>query len=162
MPKITTFLTYVDQAEEAARFYTELFPNSKIDHVTRTPEGGPSPAGSVLVVQFTMEGQKYIALNGGPTFKFTEAFSLSVDCKNQDEIDRYWNALTADGGKEIACGWLVDRFGVSWQIGSHRIFDLIADKDPERAKRAFQAMMTMTKLNIADVEHAAEGAGSRH
>jgi len=158
MPKIRTFLTYNNEAEDAARFYTSIFPNSKIDKITRTPEGGPSPAGSVLVVEFTLEGEKYIALNGGPQFaKFTEAFSLSVDCKNQEEIDRYYDALLA-GGKEVMCGWLVDKFGVSWQVGSHRITELISDKDPERAKRAFQAMMTMKKMIIADVERAAEGA----
>lgn len=159
MPKISTFLTYDNQAEDAARFYTSIFPNSKIDKITKTPEGGGHmPAGTVLVVEFTLEGVKYIALNGGPQFaKFNEAISLSVDCKNQEEIDRYYAALLA-GGKELMCGWLVDKFGVSWQVGSHRITDLIADKDPEKAKRAFQAMMTMKKMIIADVERAAEGA----
>ena len=161
MPQITTFLTYDRQAEDAVRFYMSIFPKSKIDRITKYLEGTPMPAGTVMTIEFTLDGQEYVALNGGPSFKFTEAFSLSVDCKDQEEIDRYWKALSA-GGEEIMCGWLRDKFGMHWQVGSKRITDLIADSDPEKAQRAFNAMMKMKKLVIADVERAVEGAGTRH
>ena len=161
MPQITTFLTYDRQAEDAVRFYTSIFPKSKIGRITKYLGGTPMPAGTVMTIEFTLDGQEYVALNGGPSFKFTEAFSLSVDCKDQEEIDRYWKALSA-GGEEIMCGWLRDKFGMHWQVGSKRITDLIADSDPEKAQRAFNAMMTMKKLVIADVERAVEGAGTRH
>ena len=161
MPQITTFLTYDRQAEDAVRFYTSIFPKSKIGRITKYLEGTPMPAGTVMTVEFTLDGQDYVALNGGPSFKFTEAFSLSVDCKDQEEIDRYWKALSA-GGEEIMCGWLRDKFGMYWQVGSKKITDLIADSDPEKAQRAFNAMMTMKKLVIADVERAVEGVETRH
>ena len=161
MPKITTFLTYDRQAEEAARFYTSIFPHSKIKRITKYLDGTPMPSGTVMTVEFTLDGQEYTALNGGPSFKFTEAVSLYVDCKNQEEIDRYWEALSA-GGEEIMCGWLKDKFGMFWQIDSHRVTELMADSDREKAQRAFNAMMKMKKIVIEDVENAAEGAGTRH
>ena len=161
MPKITTFLTYDHQAEEAARFYTSIFPKSKIHRVTKYLDGTPMPAGTVMTVEFTLDGQEYVALNGGPSFKFTEAVSLYVDCKNQEEIDHYWEALSA-GGEEIMCGWLRDKFGMYWQVDSHRVTELMADSDREKAQRAFNAMMKMKKIVIADVENAAEGAAARH
>ncbi len=150
MQKIVTFLTFKDEAEEAARFYTSVFKNSSIDRVT------PGPDGAVLVVSFTLEGQQYVALNGGPTFTFTEAFSLMVNCEDQSEVDYYWEKLT-DGGEESVCGWLKDRFGVSWQITPRRLMELIGDPDPERARRAFEAMLEMRKIDIATIERAAEG-----
>ena len=162
MPKISTFLTFDRQAEDAARFYTSIFPHSKIKRITKYLDGTPMPPGTVMTVEFTLDGQEYTALNGGPNFaKFNESVSLYVDCKNQEEIDHYWQALSA-GGKEIMCGWLVDKFGVSWQIDSHRVTELMADSDREKAQRAFNAMMKMKKIVIADVEDAAEGAGARH
>ena len=161
MPKITTFLTYNNQAEEAARFYTSIFPHSKIKRVTKYLDGTPMPAGTAMTVEFTLDGSEYTALNGGPSFKFTEAVSLYVDCKNQEEIDHYWAALSA-GGEEIMCGWLKDKFGMYWQVDSHRVTELMADSDREKAQRAFNAMMKMKKIVIADVEDAAEGAGARH
>lgn len=161
MPKITTFLTYDRQAEEAARFYTSIFPHSKIKRVTKYLDGTPMPAGTDMTVEFTLDGEEYVALNGGPSFKFTEAVSLYVDCKNQEEIDRYWEALSA-GGEEIMCGWLKDKFGMYWQVDSHRVTELMADSDREKAQRAFNAMMKMKKIVIEDVENAAEGVGSRH
>ena len=159
MPKITTFLTYNSQAEDAARFYTSIFPKSKIDKVTKYLEGTPMPAGTVMTVEFTLDGEEYVALNGGPSFKFTEAVSLYVDCKNQEEIDHYWEALSA-GGEEIMCGWLRDKFGMFWQVDSKRVTDLMADSDREKAQRAFNAMMKMKKIVIADIERAVEGAGA--
>ena len=168
MPKITTFLTYDNQAEEAVRFYTSIFPHSKVERVTRWPEDGPMagdrriPAGTVLVIDFTLDGEHYVALNGGPQFKFSEGVSLAVDCKNQEEIDRYWEALSAGGGQKGDCGWLKDKFGVSWQVYSKKVIDMIADPDPQRSNRALESMMTMKKLVIADMERAVEGVGSRH
>jgi len=158
MPKITTFLTYDRQAEDAVHFYTSIFPNSKTRRITRYAEGGSMPAGTVLVIEFTLDGREYAALNGGPQFKFTEGVSLSVDCKTQAEIDRYWELLSAGGGEKGQCGWLRDKFGLWWQVGSSRVSDLIADPDPERARRALLTMMGMTRIVIEDMERAVEGA----
>ena len=158
MEKITPFLWFDTQAEEAANFYTSIFKNSKILEVTRTGEAGPGPAGSVLVVSFEIEGKKFIALNGGPVFKFNESVSFMIDCESQEEVDYYWSKLTADGGEESMCGWLKDKYGLSWQVTPRRLMELIGDPDPERAGRAMQAMMQMQKIDIATIERAAEGA----
>lgn len=152
MQKIKTFLTYVDKAEEAARFYVTLFPNSRLLDIVTGLDG------EVLVVNFQLAGQDYIALNGGPDFQFSQAMSLFVTCENQAEVDDLWAKLTADGGEEVACGWLRDRFGVSWQITPRRMMELLSDPDPDRVRRAFTAMMDMVKLDIAALERAADGA----
>lgn len=148
MPKISPFLWFDTQAEEAATFYVSIFPRSRIVKVARYPEGGPAPAGSVMTVQFELDGQEFIALNGGPHFRFTEAISLSIDCKSQDEVDHFWSKLTA-GGEESQCGWLKDRFGLSWQVTPTILTELTADPDPVRAGKAMAAMMTMRKIDIA-------------
>src|SRR6476660_8666423 len=135
MPKITTFLTYDNQAEDAAKFYTSVFPNSKITRISRYPEGTPMPKGSVMVVDFVLDGQPFIALNGGPHFTFTMGVSLSVECNTQEEIDRYWNRLS-EGGEQIQCGWLKDRFGMYWQVNPKILSDMISDRDPKKAQRA--------------------------
>jgi predicted 3-demethylubiquinone-9 3-methyltransferase (glyoxalase superfamily) len=157
MPKITTFLTYEGSAEDAAAFYVSIFPNSRVTRTTRYLEGAPMPVGTVMTVEFELDGEPFVALNGGEHFRFTDGISLSVDCKDQKEIDHYWSALTADGGEEVACGWLRDKFGVSWQINTHVLTDMFADADTERANRAFAAMMKMKKIVIADLERAFEG-----
>jgi predicted 3-demethylubiquinone-9 3-methyltransferase (glyoxalase superfamily) len=150
MPEITTFLTYDKQAEEAVRHYLSVFESGKITKTTRA-------ASTVFSVTFELFGRNFIALNGGPTFKFSNAISLFVSCDTQAEIDRYWSGLVADGGKEVQCGWLVDRFGVSWQIVPSALPGLLGDKDPAKAKRAMQAMMQMKKLDIAALERARDG-----
>jgi len=157
MNKVTPFLSFEGQAEEAARFYVSLLPDSRIDHVMRSPVDTPgAPAGSVLLVEFTLAGSPYIALNT-PGFVFTEAVSFMIACEDQAEVDRLWKALTADGGEEVACGWLKDRWGVSWQITPTRLMELIKDPDAGRARRAMESMMTMIKIDIAEVERAAAG-----
>ena len=154
---ITTFLTYDTQAEEAAKLYTSLF-DGKITQTMRQPPGGPGAEGVVLTVTFELLGQTYIALNGGPTFTFTQGFSLMVQVETQAEIDRLWKALTENGGKEIQCGWLVDKFGVSWQIVPTQLFGMISNKDKAKAGRAMQAMMKMQKLDLAKLQAAFDGA----
>ncbi|TGE25852.1 VOC family protein [Hymenobacter aquaticus] len=154
MQKITTFLTYNDQAEEAATLYTSLFPDSAIQRVTRYPAGTYQAAGTVMTVEFTLAGQKYVALNGGPYFTFTTGISLSVSCQDQAEIDTLWDKLTADGGEPGDCGWLKDRFGVSWQITPANMGQLLSSDDPARAQRKMAAMMQMHKLDIAILENA--------
>ena len=153
MPKINPFLWFDTQAEEAARFYTSIFPNSRIVSTTRYGEGAPMPKGSVMTVVFELDGQRFIALNGGPLFKFTEAISFSVDCKTQQEVDEYWAKLTA-GGQESQCGWLKDKFGLSWQIVPTVLGELLSDPDPKKAKRAMQAMLKMKKLDVAALKRA--------
>ncbi|MFB7506761.1 VOC family protein [Streptomyces broussonetiae] len=153
----TTCLWFDGQAEEAADFYVSVFKNSSIGRVTRTTEAGPGPAGSVLVVEFTANGQKFIALNGGPQFKFTEAISFQIFCADQQEIDHYWNRLTENGGEPGPCGWLKDRYGVSWQVVYDRLADLINDPDQQKASRAVTAMMAMGKLDVATLEKAHAG-----
>lgn len=156
MQKIIPCLWFDGQAEAAARFYTSLLPDSRVDRVMRSPTDTPSgPAGTVLMVEFTLAGQKYVGLNGGPQFPFTEAVSFQIMCADQAEVDRLWAALTADGGSPSACSWLKDRWGLSWQIVPTRLIELIQDPDPARAKRAMEAMMTMTKIDIAAIERAA-------
>lgn len=154
MQKITTFLTYNDQAEEAARFYVSLFENSKITATTQYPTGTPMPAGTVMTVSFELAGQQCVALNGGSYFSFTEGISLSVACENQAEIDRLWDALTADGGQPSDCGWLKDRFGVSWQLTPANMGELMQGNSPEQAQRRMQAMLKMHKIDIATLERA--------
>ena len=161
LAKITPCLWFDGNAEEAARFYTGLFPDSRIDAVQRSPADNPSTAkGEVLVVQFTLAGQSFTGLNGGPAFRFTEAVSFQIDCADQAEVDRYWNALTADGGSESQCGWCKDRFGLSWQVVPRRLLELMASPDRSEAERAMQAMMGMKKLDVAAIEAAASGANA--
>ena len=155
MDKISPCLWFDGQAEEAAAFYTSLFPNSRIDSVERAPGDTPSgPKGSVLTVPFTIAGRSYIALNGGPDFKFNEAISLSIDCEDQEEVDRYWDALVANGGEHSVCGWLKDRFGVSWQVIPRQLPQLLASPDRDAAERVLQAMLKMTKIEVAELERA--------
>lgn len=158
MNKVTPFLSFDGKAEEAASFYVSLLPDSRIDRITRSPMDTPGgETGSVLLVEFTLAGTSYIALNT-PGFTFTEAVSFLIACEDQPETDRLWAALTADGGSEVACGWLKDRYGVFWQITPTRLLELIRDPDPDRANRAMVAMTQMVKIDIAEVERAADGA----
>lgn len=159
MPRITPNLWFETQAHEAARFYVSIFPNSRITDVTHYPEGAPGPAGGVLTVNFELDGQEYTALNGGPHDQFNDAISLLVNCADQDEVDHYWERLT-DGGQEVQCGWLKDRFGVSWQIVPVGMEELLNDADPARAQRAVQAMLGMVKLDLAGLRAAADGVAS--
>ena len=153
---ITTFLTYDTQAEDAAKLYTSLF-DGKITATSRYPAGGPKPEGAVLSVTFELFGQTYIALNGGPTFTFGQGFSLMVQVDTQAEIDRLWKALTENGGKEVQCGWLTDRFGVSWQIVPKSLGEMLGHRDRAKSSRAMQAMMGMRKLDIAKLRAAFDG-----
>jgi predicted 3-demethylubiquinone-9 3-methyltransferase (glyoxalase superfamily) len=153
---ITTFLTYDTQAEEAAKLYTSIF-GGAITETMRYPAGAPKPEGSVLSVTFELFGQTYIALNGGPQFSFSHGFSLMVQVETQAELDRVWTKLTDDGGKPVQCGWLVDKFGVSWQIVPQKLGQLIKDKDKAKSGRAMKAMMGMQKLDLAKLQAAFEG-----
>src|SRR2546426_11795085 len=157
MQKITPFLWFDNNAEAAAQFYTSTFKNSKILSISRYGDAGPGPTGSVMVVSFQLEGQQFTALNGGPLFKFSEAFSFVVSCENQEEIDYYWNKLTSDGGQESQCGWLKDKFGVSWQITPSVLIDMLHDKDAEKAERVMNAMLQMQKIDIAKLRDAYAG-----
>lgn len=157
MQKVTPFLWFDGQAEVAARFYVSLLPDSQIDHVARSPADTPSgPAGMVLTVAFTLAGTRFVALNGGPQFPFTEAVSFQIACADQAEVDRIWTAL-GEGGSPGQCGWLKDRWGLSWQVVPTRLHQLLGDPDPDRARRAMEAMLKMTKIVIADLERAADG-----
>ena len=173
MQKITPFLWFDTQAEEAANFYTSIFSarggsarrvesstsggnNSKILFISRYGEAGPGPKGTVMVAKFQLFGQEFLALNGGPMFKFTEAISLVVNCETHEEVDEYWEKLSA-GGQKSRCGWLKDKFGLSWQIVPTILGKLMQDKDPEKSKRVMQAMLTMTKMDIAALKQAYEG-----
>jgi predicted 3-demethylubiquinone-9 3-methyltransferase (glyoxalase superfamily) len=158
MPEMITFLTYNNQAEEAVRHYLSIFEDGKITSTTRVPEGAPGPKGSVLSVTFELFGRPFYALNGGPSFTFSPGISLFVSCDTQAEIDRYYTKLTEDGGKEVQCGWLVDKFGVSWQIVPKDLGSMLGDSDPARSGRAAQAMMQMKKLDIAALKRAYDGA----
>ncbi|MGV9267993.1 VOC family protein [Kitasatospora sp. NPDC003701] len=157
MQKITTFLWFDTQAEEAARFYTSVFANSRITAVTHYAEEGPGEAGTVMTVAFELDGQGFVALNGGPMFPFTEAISLQVDCADQQEVDELWAKLTADGGAGGPCGWLKDRYGLSWQIVPRVLIELIADPDPARVGRVTAAMLRMQKIEIQPLLDAARG-----
>jgi len=154
--KITTFLWFDSKAEEAANFYVSLFKDSKIVRMSRYSEGGPGPAGAVMTVEFQLAGQTFLALNGGPHFKFTEAISLVVDCATQEEIDDLWERLSA-GGQPSHCGWLKDKYGLSWQIVPSNMGELMAGSDPAGSKRAMEAMLQMSKLDIAKLKQAYEG-----
>jgi len=155
MTRITPCLWFDTEGEAAASFYVSLFKNSRITDVSRYGEAGPRPAGTVMVVSFELDGQPFTALNGGPEFTFNEAISLQVDCQTQEEVDYYWDGLTA-GGEEGPCGWLKDRYGVSWQVVPDALITLIQDPDPGRAQRAMAAMMTMKKIDIAAMQAAAD------
>jgi predicted 3-demethylubiquinone-9 3-methyltransferase (glyoxalase superfamily) len=154
MQKITPFLWFDNNAEEAVKFYTSVFKNSKIGKITRYSEGGPLPAGTYMTGTFQIEGQEFVALNGGPVFKFTEAISFVVNCETQKEVDTYWKKLTADGGQEVQCGWLKDKFGLSWQIVPGILIKLLADKDREKAGRVMDAMLKMKKIDIPRLKQA--------
>ena len=153
--KITPFLWFDNNAEEAINFYTSVFKNSKVGSFTRWPEGGPGPEGQVLTASFTLGGQEFTALNGGPQFKFNESISFVVDCETQEEVDYYWNKLT-EGGEESQCGWLKDKFGLSWQIVPRILIQLLQDKDKVKAGKVMAAMMPMKKIEIAKLKAAYE------
>ena len=157
MQKISPFLWFDTQAEEAANFYTSLFKDSKILNVSRYGEAGPGPKGSAMTVAFQLAGLQFVALNGGPHFKFTEAISLVVNCDSQQEVDELWSKLTANGGSESQCGWLKDKYGLSWQIVPTAMGKLMSDPDPAKSKRTMEAMLKMKKLDIAELERAHRG-----
>jgi predicted 3-demethylubiquinone-9 3-methyltransferase (glyoxalase superfamily) len=157
VPRITPFLWFENQAEEAVNFYTSIFKNSKIGKTLRCGDAGPGPKGSVLTMSFEIAGQQFTALNGGPHDKFNDSVSFVVHCQSQEEVDFYWDKLTADGGKEVQCGWLKDKFGVSWQIVPDKLFDLIDGQDGEKSARAMQAMMQIVKLDVNKLQAAYDG-----
>ncbi len=154
--RITPNLWFDGNAEEAANFYTSVFRNSRIIGLTHYPEGSPGPTGEVMTVSFELDGQRFVGINGGPQFTFDEAISFEIDCSTQDEVDYYWERLT-DGGEEVQCGWLKDRFGLAWQVVPEGMEELFADPDPRRAERAMQAMLGMKKLDIEALRSAADG-----
>jgi predicted 3-demethylubiquinone-9 3-methyltransferase (glyoxalase superfamily) len=154
--KITPNLWFDTEAEEAARFYTSIFEDSRIVNVTHYPESAPRAAGTVMTVEFELNGQRFVGINGGPQFTFDEAVSFQIDCETQEEVDEYWERLT-DGGEESMCGWLKDRYGLSWQVVPAGMEEVFADSDPKRAERAMQAMLGMKKLDIAALRRAADG-----
>lgn len=160
MKAINPFLWFDTEAEEAAGFYTSLFPNSKILTITRYGEAGPGEAGSVMTVDFTLNGHEFIALNGGPEFKFTEAISFLVSCETQEEVDELWETLS-EGGEQGPCGWLKDRYGLSWQVVPTVLSELLSDPDPERSQRVMKAMMEMGKIEIEPLQRAYEGREQR-
>jgi len=155
MQKITPYLWYDNQAEEAVNYYTALFKNSRILSVSRYGDAGPGPAGSVMTIAFQLDGQEFVALNGGPQYKFTEAISLFVNCETQEEVDRLWEKLS-DGGEEGPCGWLKDRYGLSWQIIPAGLVEMLSSPDAEKSQRAMQAMFTMKKIDLAKIRQAFE------
>jgi predicted 3-demethylubiquinone-9 3-methyltransferase (glyoxalase superfamily) len=157
--RITPNLWFDTQSEEAAAFYTSVFPNSRIVRVTRYTEGAPRPAGMVMTVEFELDGQRIVAINGGPEFTFSEAVSLQINCKDQAEVDYYWEKLT-EAGEEGPCGWLKDRYGVSWQVTPEGMDEVFAGADPGRAERAMEAMLQMRKLNVEALRRAADGVPS--
>jgi predicted 3-demethylubiquinone-9 3-methyltransferase (glyoxalase superfamily) len=157
--RIKPNLWFDTEAEEAAGFYTSVFENSRVVNVTRYTEAGPRPAGTVMTVEFELDGQRFVAINGGPQFTFDEAVSFEIDCETQDEIDYYWERLS-EGGSEGPCGWLKDKYGLSWQVVPTGMEELFADPDPERARRAMQAMLGMSKLDIAALRSAADGVAA--
>jgi len=157
MQKIVPFLWFDNQAEEAAKFYTSIFKNSKVGQVTRYGEAGPGPEGSVMTASFELEGMEFTALNGGPLFKFTEAISFVVHCSSQEEVDELWEKLT-EGGEEGPCGWLKDRYGLSWQIVPTALVEMLNDPDPEKSKRVTEAMLKMKKIDINTLRQAYEQA----
>jgi predicted 3-demethylubiquinone-9 3-methyltransferase (glyoxalase superfamily) len=156
MPKITPFLWFDGQAEEAARFYASIFEDASIGKITRYGAAGPGKPGSVMTVEFELDGQKFIALNGGPEFKFTEAISFSVQCETQEEVDELWEKLS-EGGEQGPCGWLKDRYGMSWQVNPRVLSEMLGDPDPARSQRVMQAMMGMRKIDIGGLRRAYDG-----
>ena len=158
MQKTTPCLWFDTQGEDAAKFYTSVFPNSRVTDVARYGEAGPRPAGMALTVEFELDGQAYTALNGGPEFTFSEAISFQIDCKDQDEVDHYWTKLS-EGGEEGPCGWLKDKFGLSWQVVPRALPELLGDPDQEKAQRVMAAMMGMKKIDVAGLQRAYDGAG---
>ena len=154
--RITTFLTFAGRAEEAVAFYTSIFDNSKVLSTTNYGEAGPGEPGSLMSASFELDGQEFYALNGGPSFTFSQGISLFIDCETQDEVDRYWEKLS-DGGEPGPCGWLTDRFGVSWQVVPRRLGELLSDPDREKANRVMQAMLQMSKIEVDELERAAAG-----
>jgi predicted 3-demethylubiquinone-9 3-methyltransferase (glyoxalase superfamily) len=152
----TTFLWFDTEGEAAANYYTSIFKDSKLGGVARYTEAGPRPAGSVMTVEFELNGQKFVALNGGPEFKFNEAISFMIPCEDQDEVDYYWNRLS-EGGEEVACGWLKDKYGLAWQVVPTVFMEMISDPDPEKVKRVMEAMLAMIKFDIAALNKAYEG-----
>lgn len=156
MPTITPCLWFDTEAEEAARFYTSVFPNSSVTEISHYGEAGPRPAGTVMMVAFELDGKPFSALNGGPQFSFDEAISFAVECEDQTEVDHYWDALS-EGGEEVQCGWLKDRFGISWQVVPTAVFETVGGPDPEGAARATRAMLGMKKLDVAALRAAYAG-----
>lgn len=156
MQRITPFLWFDNNAEEAMNFYVSVFKNSRVGRVTRYGDAGPGPAGTVMTVEFELDGQEFVGLNGGPHFQFTEAVSFTVRCETQEEIDYYWDKLS-EGGATSRCGWLKDKFGLSWQVEPRILGDLMADKDPVKAKRVMEAMLKMDKIDIEPIRRAYEG-----
>jgi predicted 3-demethylubiquinone-9 3-methyltransferase (glyoxalase superfamily) len=154
--RISPFLWFDQQAEEAAHFYVSIFPNSAVGKIARYTETGPGPNGSVMTVAFELDGQQFTALNGGPIFKFTEALSLVVNCDSQEEVDHYWDRLS-EGAQEVQCGWVKDKYGVSWQVVPVAFIELVQDKDPVKVDRVMKAMMKMKKLDLAALEKAYRG-----
>ena len=157
MQKIKPFLWFDDQAEEAMNFYTSVFKDSRVIGVSRYGEAGPGKQGSVMIATFEIEGQRFTALNGGPRFKFTEAISFEIDCETQEEVDYLWESLTSGGGEESMCGWLRDKYGLSWQVVPRILGELMGDEDREKAKRVTEAMLSMRKIEIAELQRAYEG-----
>ena len=157
MPTIVSCLWFDGQAEEAAQLYTSIFPDSKVDRITHYLPDMPMPEGTVMTVEFSLDGKPFIGLNGGPDFPFTEAVSFQIFCADQAELDHYWDALTADGGEEGPCGWLKDKFGVSWQVTPSRLIELLAESEPATAARVTQSFMKMKRLDLAEIERAAAG-----
>jgi predicted 3-demethylubiquinone-9 3-methyltransferase (glyoxalase superfamily) len=153
---LTTCLWFDTEGEVAADFYLSIFKDSKLGNVHRYTEAGPGPTGAVMAVEFELSGQKFVAVNGGPQFAFNEAISFQIPCADQEEVDYYWSTL-AEGGQEVACGWLKDKYGLSWQVIPSTLTDMIGDPDPDKAKRVTEAMLTMTKLDIATLQKAYAG-----
>jgi predicted 3-demethylubiquinone-9 3-methyltransferase (glyoxalase superfamily) len=159
--KITPNLWFDTEAEEAANFYISVFKNARMVSIARYTEAGPREAGMVMTVEFELDGQRFVGINGGPEFKFNEAVSFQIDCEDQEEIDYYWDKLVEGGGEEGPCGWLKDRFGVSWQVVPAGMNELFNDPDPEKARRAMEAMLQMRKIDVAALRAAAEGVPAR-
>lgn len=154
MPNLTNCLWFDTQGEDAANFYTSIFPNSEVKSISRYTDAGPGEAGTVITVSFTLDGTDFMALNGGPNHKFNEAISFVIHCKDQDEVDHYWENLTSDGGEENVCGWLRDKYGLSWQVVPDGFIELVSDPDEERREKAMRAMFTMKKLDLAALRAA--------
>jgi len=158
---ISPCLWFDTELEEAAAFYTSIFPNSSVGHMARYTDSGPGEPGTVMAGEFTLDGLTFRGINGGPEFHFSEAVSFSVTCEDQAQVDHYWTSLTADGGEESVCGWLKDRFGLSWQIVPRRLYELMEDPDPARATAATEAMLRMRKIVVSELEAAADGVSGR-